>query len=107
MLTAAAPRTAASSKRKPLLLPFVQLEFAGLIGLPDGRYLAREGELESVLIVQALGAPRPTRRRRKVREADSSEPQVPLTRLTIAGGEPFEDRRAAARWLEATTGDPG
>jgi hypothetical protein len=103
--TAAAPPTAASSQRKPLLLPFVQLEFAGLVGLPDGRYLARDGELERVLIVQTLGAPRPTRKRRKVRDADPSDPQLPLTRLTVAGGESFDDARSAARWLEATARD--
>ena len=43
------------------LVPFVQLEFPGLIGLPEGRYLARDDEGERVLIVQGVAVPRPLR----------------------------------------------
>jgi hypothetical protein len=87
------------------MIPFVQLEFAGLIGLPDGRFVAREGEEERVLIVQALGAPRAGRRRRKrPRPVDPKEPgEVPVTRVTVAGAERF-DSKQAARWLDAATG---
>ena len=31
---------------------------------------------------------------------------VPVTRVTVASSEPFEDDTAAQRWLEATTKDP-
>lgn len=58
-----------------------------------------------MLIVQALGAPRPSRRRRKVREVDPADPEVPLTRLTVTGAEQLDDRRSAVRWLDRTAGD--
>jgi hypothetical protein len=61
--------------------------------------------------VQTLGAPHPESRlrRRRARAVDSpAHPEtVPVTRVTVAGGEPFEDDRAARRWLEATADDPG
>lgn len=86
-----------------MLLPFVQLEFAGLIGLPDGRYLAREDEAERVLIVQTLGAPRPGGRgRRRVRAVDPGNPEsVPVTRVTVAGGSELAGRSEANAWLDA------
>lgn len=90
-----------------MLVPFVQFEFAGLIGLPDGRYLSREDGSEQVLIVEAIGAPRPSRRaRRRPRPVAPAEAEaVPLTRVTVAGAERFEDRSAARRWLEATVSE--
>lgn len=90
-----------------MLVPFVQLEFAGLIGLPEGRYVAREDEAERVLIVQALSVQRGGRRpRKRPRAVDPSEPgEVPLTRVTIAGVERFESSKAAHRWLESAIAD--
>ena len=65
---------------------FVQLELAGRIGLPEGRYLVREGDAERVLIVQELDAPPPRRRRRRARPVEPAEPeQVPVTRVTVTG----------------------
>jgi hypothetical protein len=77
-----------------------------LIGLPEGRYLAREGDAERVLIVQQLGAARPgRRRRRRARQADPGEPEVlPLTRVTVTGQE-LADARAGERWLQGLTRD--
>ena len=53
-----------------MLLSFVQLDFPGLLGLPDGRYLAREGDGESsrerVMVVQSAGAPAPPGRLRRL-----------------------------------------
>ena len=96
--TAAAAPTAASR----LLLPFVQLEFAGLIGLPAGRYLSRDGDREQVLIVEEFGAPRARRGRRKVKVFRGGRPRrgagdagSPSSTRT-----PLADKRAAARWME-------
>jgi hypothetical protein len=87
--------------------PFVQLELAGQIGLPDGRYLAREGDSEHVLIVQTLGAPRPGgRRRRRPQPVDPGDPEgVPVTRVTVAAARELDGKREAEAWLEAATGD--
>jgi hypothetical protein len=87
---------------EPAFIPFVQLELPGPIGLAEGRYLARDGEGEQVLIVRALRARRQGRLRRRPRAVQPSEPQaVPLTRATIAGAERFTVRATAASWLEA------
>jgi hypothetical protein len=58
--------------------------------------------------VQALGAPRAGRRRRKrPRAVEPGEPnEVPLTRVTVAGSERFDSTEAANRWLEVTTAGP-
>jgi len=78
---------------------FVQLELAGRIGLPEGRYLVREDDSERVLVVQELDAERPQRRgRRRARPVDPGEPeQVPVTRVTVTGvqldGAPLGRRR--------------
>jgi len=89
-----------------VLIPFVQLEMAGALGLPEGRYRSAEGGGERVLIVQQLGAPRPTRGgRRRPRPVDPGDPAVvPVTRLTVAGSERFGDRGEAAAWLEEAAG---
>lgn len=85
---------------------FVQFEFAGTLPLADGRYLARDpgaGDAESVLVLQALGAPpAPGRRRRRPRKADGGEPQsLSLTRATaIRAFAPFAEEAEAERWLE-------
>jgi hypothetical protein len=89
-----------------VLIPFVQLEMAGALGLPEGRYRSAESDGERVLIVQQLGAPRPARRgRRRPRAVDPGDPEdVPVTRLTVAGAERFGDRGEAEGWLERTAG---
>jgi hypothetical protein len=75
--------------------------------LADGRYLARDGAEESVLVVQTLGAPPPpARRRRRPRKAEAgAEPAaLPLTRVTaVRAFSPFEDEADAAAWLDGAT----
>jgi len=60
-----------------------------------------------VLIVEATGAPRPSRRRRrKSRQVDPEEPgEVPVTRVTVTGAEELADPEQASAWLEAVAGD--
>lgn len=90
-----------------MLLPFVQLELAGLIGLPDGRYLAREGDSERVLIVKASGAPRAGGRRPRPRAVEPGDPaEVPVSRVTVTGSDPFGDPEAAGEWLDRIAADP-
>jgi hypothetical protein len=84
---------------------FVQLELAGRIGLPEGRYLVREGDAERVLIVQELDAPPPRRRRRRARPVEPSEPeQVPVTRVTVTGVA-LEGPAEGSAWLREATGN--
>jgi hypothetical protein len=91
-----------------MLLPFTQFDFAGELGLADGRYLARgrePGEADRVLIVKTFGAPHPERRlkRRRARPVEPGEPEtVPVTRVTVARSAPFKAEPEAQRWLEAT-----
>lgn len=85
----------------------MQFEFPGTIGVPDGRYLARDDGNERVLVVEQLGAPPPPRRRR--RRPKESEPgelaTVPLSRVTaIRAQEPFESSEEAAAWLAGAVG---
>ena len=82
---------------------FVQLELAGRIGLPEGRYLVREDDAERVLIVQQVDAPRPQRRgRRRPRPVEPGEPeQVPVTRVTVTGVS-LEDASSGSAWLKET-----
>jgi hypothetical protein len=60
-----------------------------------------------VLIVEATGAPRPSRRvRRRPRQVDPEEPgEVPVTRVTVTGAEELADPEQASAWLEAVAGD--
>lgn len=91
------------------LIPFVQLEFAGQIGLPDGRYLSRDdGEGDRVLIVQAYGAPKPTSRlARKTRAVEPDDEElIPLTRVTVAFPDRFAKRGEAESWLGDAAGSP-
>lgn len=74
--------------------------------LADGRYLARangpEGA-ESVLVLQQVGAPPASRRRRRPRRVEASdEPAaLTLTRATaIRAFAPLADDGEAARWLD-------
>jgi hypothetical protein len=85
---------------------FVQLELAGRIGLPEGRYLVREGEAERVLIVQELDAPPPRRRgRRRARPVEPGDPeQVPVTRVTVTGVA-LEGPAEGSAWLREATGN--
>lgn len=73
----------------------------------DGRYLAREGERESVLVIRTLGAPPPpSKRRRRPRgvEPDSEPSSLPLARATaVRAFSPFENEGAAGRWLDEAT----
>jgi hypothetical protein len=89
------------------LIPFVQLEFAGQLGLPDGRYLSRDDEGDRVLIVQAFGVPKPSGRlARRTRPVDPEEEEtIPLTRVTVALSERFSGKSEAQAWLAETAGD--
>jgi hypothetical protein len=85
----------------------VQFDFAGLLPLADGRYLARDlgpGAEESVLVLQATGAPLAgVRRRRRPKRANAGDEPKPLTltRATaIRAFAPFADEVAADRWLD-------
>jgi len=88
---------------------FVQFELPGELGLPDGRYLARDEAGERVLVIETVAAPAaPRRRRRKPKRAEpGAEPNpVALARVTaVRAPEPFESSEQAERWLSATLGD--
>jgi hypothetical protein len=78
----------------------------------DGRYLAHEpgertGDGENqVLIVETLGGPRPSRRRRPRRADPGTGPaELPLTRVTVVDANPLGGEAEAARWLEEISGD--
>ena len=88
--------------------PFVQLEFAGALGLDQGRYLAREPE--RVLVVAVSDAPpAPRRRLRRPRpqdiDPDAKPKAVPLTTLTVVRPEALSDPEAAAQWFERVRSD--
>ncbi len=82
----------------------MQFDLPGTIGVPDGRYLAREDGAERVLVIETLGAPPPPRRRRRRPqevEAGTDPDSVALTRITaIRAHEPFDSEADAAEWLE-------
>ena len=83
----------------------MQFEFPGTIGVPDGRYLARETAGERVLVIETDGAPSPPRRRRRAKQAESgaTPAQLPLTRVTaVRAQEPFDSAADAQSWLEQT-----
>jgi hypothetical protein len=85
---------------------FVQFDFAGTLPLADGRYLAGspDGDDETVLVLQRIGAPvLAERRRRRGRPvpADPEPAPLALTRATvIRAASPFEGPAEAARWLD-------
>jgi len=87
------------------LFGFAQFDIAGTLPLADGRYLARDEEGESVLVVLTLGAsPPPPRRRRRPHKAEPEVETLPLTRATaIRAFAPFESDESAARWLDEAT----
>jgi hypothetical protein len=88
----------------------VQFEFAGALAVPDGRYLARDGEGDEgqrVLVVETIGAPAATasrrRRRSKAVEPGGEPAPLPLTRITAVRAQaPFDAEADATAWLEET-----
>lgn len=91
------------------LFGFAQFDFAGRLAVADGRYVVRDRGLERVLVIETLGAPPPTgRRRRKPRDVqpDDTPTELPLARVTsVRAFEVLEDVPAAERWLEVAGGD--
>jgi hypothetical protein len=92
--------------------PFVQFDVPGRLGPDDGRYLLRDPDErpETVVVVQTLGVPTPTKgrlRRQRPRrtEPGSGPPEVPLTRLTVIPAEPLESGAAASAFRGAAS-DP-
>ncbi|HWH92453.1 MAG TPA: hypothetical protein VNT03_01215 [Baekduia sp.] len=87
-----------------------------MLGPADGRYVLRghAGEPEHVLVLETIGAPPRTRRRRlfgrggargtgtgRRVEAEPEPAPVPVTVATIVGAVPIGDADVAAAWLEA------
>ncbi|HEY2334996.1 MAG TPA: hypothetical protein VGH58_08320 [Solirubrobacterales bacterium] len=91
------------------LFGFAQLEFAGTLAVADGRYVARDGAAERVLVLETLGAPAPGRRRRRrsrIAEPGSSPATLPLARATaVRASEPFTSPEQASAWLEQASAD--
>ncbi len=89
-----------------MMLPFVQLEFAGLIGLPEGRYVSRSDSGEEVLVVQLRGAPRARRRPRPGRPGDPTDvEEVPLSQVMVVFADRLEPGDAES-WLAQVSGSP-
>jgi hypothetical protein len=92
------------------LLPFVQLEFPGRIGIGDGRYLARsDGEASDVLVAATLGTERAVAGRRRRHRASrapagTGAPALPVTRLTVVTPTKLGPDEAE-RWLEDVSKD--
>jgi hypothetical protein len=93
------------------LFGFVQFDFAGTLPLAEGRYLAGSpgsGE-ETVLVVQRLGAPPLSERRRRRSRLTPAEPEpasVTVTRATVVrAASPLEGQAQAARWLDEVCED--
>jgi hypothetical protein len=58
------------------------------------------------MIVEEIGAPRASRRRRRPRPVDPAEAgEVPVTRVTVTGAEELAGEEEAATWLESVAGD--
>jgi len=91
------------------LFGFAQLDLPGTLAVADGRYVLRDEGRERVLVVETLGAPAPSRRRRrKPRESSADEQlaELPLTRITLVSAfEEFEDEQRARTWLDSTLAD--
>jgi len=91
--------------------PFVQFEFAGSLGIDDGRYPVRPagdpGTTAAVLVARTFGAPTPSRRLRRrpkpKRAEPDSEATVPVTELTVIHTKPVADDPAG--WLESLRRD--
>jgi hypothetical protein len=93
----------------PRLFGFAQFDLAGTLPLADGRYVVRDNDRETVLVVETLGAPSaPRRRRRRAHESDpgASPPALPLARATVvSASQPFAGETAAHSWLDELTTD--
>jgi len=107
------PTPASSLAAIAELLPFVQFELAGTVGIEPGRYLeaAGPGGRERVLVVATSGAPPPPRRRlrppRPGRPRGDREPApVPLSTLTVIDPEPVGGREPAEGRLAELRRDP-
>ncbi len=99
------------------LFVFVQLELAGELGPPDGRYVVRpyaDGEVERVIVIETLGAPvRTTATGRLARKLASSrevppEPEpasVATTRVTVIDPVSLASPQQADAWLAAADPD--
>jgi len=91
------------------MFPFVQFEFAFLLGPPDGRFVVRRLRQEAperVLILATLAAPerRLSKGKRRARVTDAHPEAVPTSRATVIKPEPFLDEDGAGRWLEEVRG---
>ena len=88
------------------LFPFAQFEVPGRLGLPDGRYLARDisGEADDVIVISSLQALRRERRRRSRRVRDAGvapeTQELPVTRVTVVRATAFDDEGEAKTWLD-------
>jgi len=93
----------------PRIFGFVQLDFGGALGVADGRYVVRDDDGQSVLVVETVGAPPPPRRRRRRPRESAPDPMpetLPLTRVTVVRSDhPFATEEDAARWLDETVAD--
>jgi hypothetical protein len=94
----------------PVRFPFVQFEFAYPLGPADGRYVTRSeagGEVERVVVLTTIGAPRRSRLRRRPKQAaPGGDPApVPTSRATVIGLERLASDEEAARWLDALARD--
>ncbi|MEI7889740.1 MAG: hypothetical protein WCI34_05470, partial [Actinomycetes bacterium] len=76
--------TAAADSIPQRAFGFVQFDFAGPHGLPEGRWVVREPDIEvpsHVLIVEQLAAPAKLRRKKVEQAPDPAELQI--TRVTV------------------------
>ena len=89
----------------------MQAELPWALAPPDGRYVVRghAGEPTHVLVVALLaaraGAARPGRRRSRAVAPEPLPADVPVTRVTLVGAEPFAGEDAARAWLEGADGE--
>jgi hypothetical protein len=84
---------------------FVQFDFAGPLGLEEGRYVVRgENEgVERILVVADAEAPahlpRRSPRKARARKAAGAPPPPPVRRLTVIDPEGLGSDAAAEEWL--------
>ncbi len=95
-----------SATQAVLLFSFVQLEFPWVLGPADGRHVLRAGpssELEQIVVLATLGAPRRHTVRRRAgrhRPTTSNPAPVATARATVIdSARPLSDEQDAARWL--------
>jgi len=76
---------AATDPASERLFHFVQLDFAGSLRLPAGRWVVRhssEDETTHVLVVEDLSGDKPTKKQRRIKEAPAPG-TLTITRLTV------------------------